>query len=64
MCPCIVPILIPASMNKSRYLNNHMQKPNYDKLNSSHACGYNKALFYFLFWFSEIMFKNEIKIVF
>lgn len=37
MCPCIVPVLIPASMNKSIYLSNHMQKPDYDKLNSLHA---------------------------
>ena len=37
---------------------------NIDILDSSHAlCACNEALFYFLFWVSEIMFKSEIKIV-
>ena len=37
---------------------------NIDILDLSHAlCACNEALFYFLFWVSEIMFKSEIKIV-
>ena len=37
---------------------------NIDILDLSHAlCAGNEVLFYFLFWFSEIMFKSEIKIV-
>lgn len=69
MCPCIVPVLIPASMNKSIYLSNHMQKPDYDKLNSLHAlcmCACNWILFYFFiyFKFNEIIFQSKIDIVF
>ena len=50
----------PVERGESSYIYNI----NIDILDSSHAlCACNEALFYFLFWVSEIMFKSEIKIV-